>query len=295
MQNNNECCLLFDVGGTGIKVGVYDTFGELSDELQEYPSKAEKTKEEIFDNFYKIILELKGDKKLTKIGFAFPGPFDFANGISLMKGINKYDAIYGISIRDELLKRDNSFAETQMLFLHDIEAFARGCYSCGEAADYDSIMCLCIGTGAGSCFIKNGQVIKYSEKGVPDNGWIYNTPFREGIIDDYVSVRGLSHLTQRSIGEDIDGYELYLRCLSMDPEALRVFEAFGEIVVQAIAPFIEEFKPEAFILGGQISKSFAFFGGPLRKLLNRRNIRIILEGNTSKRAMQGLLAEMKTL
>ena len=36
---------------------------------------------------------------------AFPGPFDYEQGISLMKGLNKYDQIYGMKIPQELRKR----------------------------------------------------------------------------------------------------------------------------------------------------------------------------------------------
>ncbi|WP_026495700.1 ROK family protein [Butyrivibrio sp. WCD3002] len=295
MQNKNDCYILLDVGGTGIKGCVSDIAGKLTCDYHEYPSKADKTKEEIFDNFYNIIQDLKGDRHLIKLGFAFPGPFDFENGISLMQGLNKYDAILGIPIRAELVKRDEALADTQMLFLHDIEAFALGCFNYGEAANFSNIMCLCIGTGAGSCFIKNGQVIKDSAKGVPENGWIYNTPFRESIIDDYLSVRGLNRLTKTMIGDDIDGYELYSRCIVGDPDAKRVYDVFGELIAEAISPFIAEFKPEVLVLGGNISKSFAFFGGPLRKILNNKNTVIILEENTSIRAMQGLLAELRKL
>ena len=39
-----------------------------------------------------IIQEQKGT--LRGVGIAFPGPFDYANGISLVKGLRKYDVFH---------------------------------------------------------------------------------------------------------------------------------------------------------------------------------------------------------
>ncbi len=296
MQNSdNEYFLLMDVGGTGIKGCVYDIDGNMAGVYREYLSMAEGTKEAIFDNFYNIIQDLRGDRNISKIGFAFPGPFDFDRGISLMQGLNKYDAICGLSIKDELSEMDAGLKKIPMLFLHDVEAFALGCINFGDTGNYNPVICLCIGTGAGSAFIRDGMVLKDSEKGVPENGWIYNIVFREGIIDDYLSVRGLRRLSKSIIHEDVDGYELYKRCLAGDSGAMKVYDRFGETVLNAIESFIDDFEPEALILGGQISKSFAFFGDYLREYLDSRNIKIILEENTSIRAMQGLLAKLKKL
>ena len=38
------------------------------------------------------------DYNLKGIGFAMPGPFNYEDGICLMKGVNKYDALYNINI-----------------------------------------------------------------------------------------------------------------------------------------------------------------------------------------------------
>src|SRR5690242_10812760 len=39
---------------------------------------------------------------LQGIGIAMPGPFDYQEGISLIKGVNKYNALYGINIKEIL-------------------------------------------------------------------------------------------------------------------------------------------------------------------------------------------------
>ena len=89
-------------------------------------------------------------------GFAFPGPFDYKNGISLMKEINKYDSIYGVSIETEIKKKLPILQKIPFKFLHDIEAFALGEYYFGLDAKPNRVFCLCIGTGTGSAFFLIG-------------------------------------------------------------------------------------------------------------------------------------------
>src|SRR5699024_8576673 len=42
------------------------------------------------------------DKSSVKVGIAMPGPFNYKEGISLIKGLSKYEALYGLNIRKEL-------------------------------------------------------------------------------------------------------------------------------------------------------------------------------------------------
>ena len=101
--------LMMDVGGNGIKVGIVDTSGTLEGEIQWFPAKAKESSETIFSNFADIIAQMEKNlprgKFFSGIGMAFPGPFDYERGISLMQGLDKYDAIYGMDIQGEIVKR----------------------------------------------------------------------------------------------------------------------------------------------------------------------------------------------
>src|SRR5688500_8818861 len=63
--------------------------------------------------------------EITTIGFAMPGPFDYTNGICLIKGFDKYEALYGMNIRQELAARTNIGAE-RIVFRNDADAFLDG-------------------------------------------------------------------------------------------------------------------------------------------------------------------------
>lgn len=287
--------ILLDVGGTQLKGGVMDCKGRLMDDIISTPALSSESKDVIFDNFAEFITKLRSshsDTAVAGIGMAFPGPFDYQNGISLMQGLNKYESIYGISIKDEIRKRLPELENVHFCFLHDIEAFAIGESFFGPVKDAGRILCLCIGTGAGSAFVVNHSCVKENKDGVPLNGWLYNTPFKDSIIDDYLSVRGIEKISKQVTGKALSGKELYDLCLVGDEDALTVYDLLGKDLVDAILPFIEGFKPDALIMGGQISKSFPFFGDQLGNECIKRNITICTEQETSVRAMEGLFAHM---
>lgn len=94
--------ILLDVGGTEIKGSVSDRNG-VRTKIRKFPARAQKSTEKILDNFAKICRELmiEADGSVVGVGMAIPGPFDYENGISRMQGLNKYDAIYGISLKEK--------------------------------------------------------------------------------------------------------------------------------------------------------------------------------------------------
>ena len=282
--------IMLDVGGTEIKGGVFDVSGALLGGIRNFQAKAGENPDTIFENFCHIISDLGGGfpkEKLEGIGMA--GPFDYEQGISLMRGLNKYDQIYGMRIPEELRKRSRKLERVKILFRHDVEAFARGVYRFGMKKQQEKVLCLCIGTGAGSAFLENGEALKKKTEAVPENGWIYNSAFRDSILDDYLSVRGLKRLSREIMGEEMDGKRLSELCSEKNPGALKVYREFGKILYEGILPFLDSFKPQALILGGQITKSFPYFGEKLEKACKERSITLIMEENTSLRAMQGLL------
>lgn len=281
--------LLLDVGGTEIKAGIADENGRICMPLEKFSSRAKEDKETILNHFAEIISKMsqKAEGGIGGVGMAFPGPFDYVHGFSLMQGLDKYDSIYKVSLEEAVKMRVPSVRNASFLFLHDVEAFAVGTGTYGACKNADKIFCLCIGTGAGSAFIKHHKAVKCGSD-VPKNGWIYDTPFKDSVIDDYLSVRGLAALSEKITGSAQNGRQLYEQCLLGDQKAMEVYHVFGERLKEAVMPFIDAFNPDAVTFGGQISGSFQFFGKSFEKVCRKRNIDIYLEKDTSVRTMQGL-------
>lgn len=136
--------LAVDVGGTQVKGALLDKNGSLvSGGIMEIPSKAKESKETILDNFFCLFESLseKGQGKIEGMAFSFPGEFDYEQGISLISGLDKYDAIYGVNLKQEFRKmicakalRDRFICPETLpiCFLNDVEAFAMGAAGSGS-------------------------------------------------------------------------------------------------------------------------------------------------------------------
>ena len=283
------CYILLDVGGTGIRASAVSADGTKLAETRKYPSNSGDSASVILDGFSRMISEAvrEAGKNPECICFAFPGPFDYEKGISYMRGIGKYDSIYGIEIPAALRERNDLLSGVPMMFMHDVEAYAVGAYHKDLAEPLHHVMAVALGTGCGSAFLVDGKAAKEGE-GVPENGWIYSYPFRDSIIDDYLSARGQDRLSAVYFGKAVDGKVLDILASNGDMEALKMFSEFGDELYSALLPFIDGFRPEAIILGGSISGSARFFTERIGDHCRKTGCRLIVDTETSERAMHGL-------
>lgn len=285
-----DTLLCVDVGGTEIKSLLIDLETKsIVVEQKKFPSKSNLNKIEILNHFSFVLNKMKKENNtICAIAMAFPGPFDYENGISYMKGINKYDSLYGISIESGIKQLNNNWINScKFIFLHDIASFALGCCQLNPVYNKEKIMYLCIGTGAGTSFTNKGELDL--SQNLPKNGWIYNEPFKDSIIDDYISVRGFNKLSLKYFGKIIDGYNLQKLGEQKNKKALLLFEEFSRWLFEALYPFCEKYKPDRLILGGQIAKGFFLYSDDLSNYCKDFNIKIDCKYDTSEVICYGLL------
>lgn len=255
--------LLFDVGGTEIKINALTAEKEfLLDKHQYVPSYSQETKEVILAHFRSIISQMitrfKVDYQLAGIGLAFPGPFDYQNGISLMQGLRKYEEIYGVNLRENIQSwlTEWGFSELPIVFENDATCFALGEYH--QQATVERGIYITLGTGCGSSLIANQKVVK-SGYGLNQMGMIYDVPFKEGIIDEYLSINGLKKIALAKVYPFTNGKELADAAFAGQPLAKEIFQAFGTTIGEGLASFVASFSPNEVVFGGQISKSMDLF------------------------------------
>ncbi len=288
--------VLLDAGGTEIKSAAFSGDGNRLDEIHSAPSHAREGREQILGNLLEVIGREKkileaGGYRLGTVGMAFPGPFDYPNGISHIRGLDKYDAIEGVAVEEALKSlpgQDVLEPGVRFFFRHDVDSFALGTAAREPACADGRTICLAIGTGTGSAFLEEGRLVKKG-KGAPDDGWIYPFPFRGGIIDDWVSVRGLAKLTaEAGFPAGTSGKDLSGLASQGNRQAAAVWEAFGSLIAEALGPFMESFQPDRLVLGGQISKAEKYFGSEIRKRYPELEILVI--SDTTEYILEGLLA-----
>ncbi len=292
--------VLLDVGGTNIKMNIYRDNGKFYfSNSKFFPSRAHEPASLILNNLSTIVTsaveqvkQLKDD--LLGVGLAFPGPFDYEQGISYIKSLNKYDSLYGINIREHLRRILNELGETQAIlkFSNDATAFGVGEFQLSDKAVHRGIS-IALGTGCGSCFVMDGQCVKPAIAGVNNEGMIYEAPYRSSIIDDYLSARGLQNIISgHQFGQPITtGFELARLAQQNNTEALSTFQEFGNVIDSALIPFVQAFQADELVFGGEISRSLPFFLTGLTEL-RKTNLKIRATSNTSISTMIGLVNMM---
>lgn len=293
--------ICFDVGGTEIKAGLFHENNELIFPVLNYMSMADQSCATIVKHFVDIYIELcKGrEEKVTEIAFAFPGPFDYEKGISYIHGIDKYESLYGKEFeylfRKELEDQGivSEDDEIKIWFINDVSAFACGFLFSNEINSNQKSMFVCLGTGCGSAFAIGRNIVGDEVKGVPADGYIYNAPFKHGIVDDFLSKRGLTGITENIYGRKVEGLELSCLARVGDDKAIEAFSEFGENIKNGLMPFLKEFQPNYLVIGGQVVKSKEYFLNGINNWCAENKVILNTEDNTSLRSMQGMLLKNK--
>ncbi len=197
-----------------------------------------------------------------KIGIAMPGPFNYSEGISLMKEQGKFKALYGLNIRS-LLSQSLSLPPEAFQFVNDAESYLQGEVLGGAGKGFRQVLGLTLGTGLGAAIHKQGQT---------NDADLWKMPFKEGIAEDYLST---GWFVQR-----------YCALGGKEEAGLKEILAHGNeaVVHQLFAEFAQNFSDflvllsgtqhfDAVVLGGNISQSHAQFLPALERLLAKQGIR----------------------
>ncbi len=242
--------LLLDVGGTFIKCS----------DGRSIPVDSNGTREEIIRSFKEAVGDLS---LLDKVAIAIPGPFNYDKGIFMMK--HKYASVYGEKFADLVEAPEN----VEFRFIHDVNCMILGEIKAGEGVGYENVVLVAIGTGLGFAQSFGGKIQK-NEAGSPAVS-IYSRPYGEGILEDYISKRGLLRLYRKAGGKDSE--ELTVKDIADmaragDREAAKAFSEAGRILGETIAPILEELSIDCLLFGGQISRSLDLMKPSLEEALS---------------------------
>lgn len=277
-KHTNTIACGVDIGGTHISAALTLDGQLLKDTYRRLPVSPTADAQTLLDTWAALINAVTGlppsNQPVSSIGIAMPGPFDYPNGTSMIRGLNKYESIYGVNVREAL--RDRITNNTAPIcFENDAACFGLGEARSGAAKKYRKVIAITLGTGFGACFIGDQQLLT-SGPGVPPNGYLYNFPFKDGIAEDYISARWL---LKACPAEDVK--EIAERALK-EPKAASAFREFGKNLNTVISSWINRFEADALVIGGSISQAFELFKQELHL-----EIPILVTTNTEHIAIAG--------
>ncbi len=308
-----QSVLVYDIGGSHISAAVcqypgYSLHGVVHAPL---PSADSGTGHFSAASFGRLIHTL-GETAAAKAGvpmeaisgasLAFPGPFDYENGVSHMQ--HKLHSLYQVDLKSALAARFH-WSPSQLHFLNDAAAFTLGEAGAGAGHDAQRILGITLGTGIGGAFaIRSAQGVHIADskpgnrEGVPVGGELWNLPYSgdaaavpgaSTIVEDFVSTRFLRHHFQALTGREEEVSAIADAAQGDQPcpdpplpppprpdpadqqaahcRARQAFQDFGRHLGQALNQHAAAFRPDMIVIGGGIARASSLFLPATRKAL----------------------------
>jgi len=267
-----------DIGGSHIScslIGVYS--GSIVEGSSVYIKVSNsESKEVLIATWTKAILECKTfipkDSEFSGVGIAIPGPFDYEKGIGLFDNSNqKFVDLKDVNVK-EALSESLDLPQDQVLFVNDATAFSLGCFWYGSGKGSKQMVAITLGTGFGSSFISEGKAIE-DGKTVPENGYLWDKPFKDGIADDYFSTRWFVNNFNKVSAEEVTGVKPIAELAKEgNTEAISLFNEFGSNLANCLAEPLKNFNTDIVVMGGNIAESFELFKPSLYSELKEKGL-----------------------
>lgn len=264
MMMNNNIRLGADIGGSHITAALVDVKNERivagSAIRTRVDSKA--SADAIIGAWAGVLISTmqQTDRPVEALGIAMPGPFDYAAGISLMNGNDKYESLYGLNIK-ELLSAATGIPVQRIHISNDAGCFLKGEVLAGAMKNCNSAVGVTLGTGLGTSRYKNG------EAGDAD---LWKMPFINGIAEDYISTRWFLKRYKERTGQSVANVEELAMFHDSNVEVRAVFEEFAAHLAAFLHRFVTMDTPEVIVLGGNIARAGGYFmPGVIADLKNR--------------------------
>ena len=258
-----------DIGGTTVKLGFFDTEGNIL-EKWEIPTRKDLGGKFILPDIAESITNLLMEKGITKeevvgVGVGVPGPVD-ADGV-VFKAVNLGWDIFSVS---------NTLGDLINLPVkagNDANVAALGEMWKGGGKGHDDLVAVTLGTGVGGGIIVQGKLLAGATGAGGEIGHIHvedNETDRcgcgkQGCLEQYGSATGIVRIANRVLAATEEASvlrdaELTAKAVcdaekAKDAVAIKLMEQFAEYLGRGLAAIACVVNPEVFVIGGGVSKA----------------------------------------
>lgn len=260
-----------DIGGTSVKMGLFDSEGEVI-EKWEIPTQKENKGEQILPDIARSIQEKNTERSIANedilgIGMGVPGPITEDGRV-----LNCVNLGWGIfSVADRV--RELTGIE-KVKIGNDANVAALGEQWRGGGRSFDSIVMVTLGTGVGGGVILNGKILTGANGAAGEIGHIPVTidgsrPCtcgKTGCLEQYSSATAIMRKARELVEntdtpsmmrdyEKITGKEIFAAYEAGDALAAEVVDEFAQYLGLGLAQVAQVVDPQAFVIGGGVSKN----------------------------------------
>ncbi|MBR3808062.1 MAG: ROK family glucokinase [Lachnospiraceae bacterium] len=258
-----------DIGGTTVKLGFFDTEGNIL-EKWEIPTRKDLGGKYILPDIAESLTDKLMEKGITKeevvgVGVGVPGPVD-ADGV-VFKAVNLGWDIFSVS---------NTLGDLINLPVkagNDANVAALGEMWKGGGKGHDDLVAVTLGTGVGGGIIVQGKLLAGATGAGGEIGHIHVEDNEEdrcgcgkkGCLEQYGSATGIVRIANRVLAATDEASvlregELTAKAVcdaakAKDAVAVKVMEQFGEYLGRGLAAIACVVNPEVFVIGGGVSKA----------------------------------------
>ena len=258
-----------DIGGTTVKMGFFTVEGELL-EKWEIPTRTENNSENLIPDIAAAIDSKLAERGISKeevsgVGFGVPGTVT-KEGIVLMNA--------NLGWRDKPIAKElGELTGLPCKGGNDVNIAGLGEMWKGGAAEYNNAVFLTLGTGIGSAIIVEGQVVLGAMGAAGEIGHM-KVEMEEtvacgcgniGCVEQYASANGIVKMANKKLAEcdtpsvlrnvEVTSKEVFDAYKAGDELAIEIVEKFGHYLGYSLAATAAVVDPEAFIIGGGVSKA----------------------------------------
>jgi predicted NBD/HSP70 family sugar kinase len=288
--------LVADIGGSHIAAALCDNKGKILDKSFHSLRLSHSEKSiSILDLWVGVLSEAlakKGNAEIVGVGVSIPGPFDYEKGTCLRGWLNKHEDFYGRNLKEYFMGHLPIAKNIPFLFANDAS-----CFGLGESLEINSgtdLIAVTLGRGLGGAFVRGHTLVKTGEA-VPPNGYLFNTDFKNGVAEDYISCPWLEDEYSEWAGKQVSVKEMAEKAIyRKDEQAIALFEVFGENLAKCLSKWIKSFGAKKIVLGGQICKSKELFLPAIKRTFLELgiNIPIAISIETERPAMKGVARKL---
>jgi len=265
----SQYCFGVDVGGTTIKMGLFDTTGNVLDKW-EIVTRTENKGENVLPDIAKAIQDKMTEKEIAKeavvgVGLGVPGPVD-SKGI-VHKCVNLgWDIVNVNEILGKMLDMPVKAA-------NDANVAALGEMWRGGGQGYNDLVVVTLGTGVGGGIIVDGKILSGSNGAGGEIGHIHVQDGEKeqcgcgnyGCLEQYASATGIVRIANRVLADNseetvlkkdnISAKDVWDAVKAEDKVAIKIAEQFGRYLGEGLAAVAAVVNPEAIVIGGGVSKA----------------------------------------
>lgn len=259
-----------DVGGTTVKLGFFDTDGNIINKW-EIPTRTENGGVNILPDIAEsikkeIVAQNVNADDVVGVGIGVPGPVD-SDGV-VHKAVNLgWDQFNLVDVMQPLLPG--------MLIKggNDANVAALGEMWKGGGQGHKNMVAVTLGTGVGGGVIIEGKLLNGATGAGGEIGHIHveDEEYEAcgcgnyGCLEEYASATGIVRLAKRELESsnmpsilrsgEVSAKTVFDAVKAGDDLAIRVAEKFGDYLGKGLAAIAGVVNPEIFVIGGGVSKA----------------------------------------